>query len=544
MIRIVFLLVSALAGLASGAVTLQLVDPLDLPCDFDQLKSLPGAEAALAIGEFESVAVLVTATESLEGEVLRIKGAPRGVEVETRVAAPYRRMVRGAKESIQPYMLEPVSGVSLKAGEKAVYWLTFRAGSDAKPGKHAVAVSLRDGSARLSLVIRPYRLRRDPNIFYGAFCGANDRAITFRHMQDLHQRGFDALQFFWGSVSMPIENDNGRMKVDFSFVDQWMADFQRAGMRGPVVWSLGNDSSSHMENKLSDVFNIPRPPSVEKNGKKMNFADIKNPELNRRLKELMLAIKQRASEKKWPEIVFIIYDEPTERLMEEHEDRYKFIKSFWPELRIYGVTMNRIAWAKAISHMVDIFVANGDFEAIRKLGDETGKPFWLYGSASSRDQAALRHSYAWRPWQHRAEAVWFWAYNYHAGDPYDDFDSRGPDSSMSMVWPSKTPDGPVIHSVSWDGMREAIDDLAYIQTLEWMLAQSKSARVGEIRAELEGMKKAIPSGARVRVIGGDAHDRVEQTSPKEFVRASRAQVAGWIVELLRAEKSLFREIRN
>ena len=526
-----------------GSVTLELADPVDLPCDTGQLKALSESEVALAAGEYESVAIVAASDVAVEGEALSVKGLPRGVEAELRLAAPFRRMMRGGKDVTQPYMMEPVTTVTLRQGEKSVFVLTFHAGPKTKPGRHGISVTLRDATARLSLVVRPFRLRRDPKVFYGAFCGSNDRTITFRHMQDLHERGFDALQFFWGSVSMPVANDNGSMKVDFSFVDQWMADFQRAGMKGPVVWSLGNDSSSHMENKLSDVFNIPRPPSVDKNGKRMTFADIRNPELNRRLKELMLAIKQRAAEKRWPEIVFIIYDEPTERLMEEHEDRYKFIKSFWPELRIYGVTMDRLALAKEISHMVDIFVANGDFAAIRQLGDETGKPFWLYGSASSRDQASLRHSYAWRPWQHRAESVWFWAYNYHAGNPYDDFDSRGADSSMSMVWPSKTPDGPVIYSASWDGMREAVDDIAYIQTLEWMLAQSKKPRATAIKAELEDMKKAIPSGARVRVIGGDAHDRVEQATPRDFVVKSRAKIAARIEELLRLDKGLYREIR-
>ncbi|MEK7406359.1 MAG: glycoside hydrolase domain-containing protein [Acidobacteriota bacterium] len=537
------LLLIALAGACRAAVNLEVVDALDLPCEVSALKPLARAETALAVGEYESVALLVTAGESLDGEALRVRGLPRGVELKMRLAAPYRRMLRGGKEVTEPYMLEPVSTVSLKSGEKAVYWLTFHAGPQARPGRYAVTVSLRDGAARLALVVRPFRLRRDPKLFYGAFCGSNDKAITFRHMQDLHERGFDALQFFWGSVSMPIENDNGRMKVDFSFVDQWMADFRRAGLRGPVVWSLGNDASSHMENRLSEVFQIPRPPGVERDGKRLNFSDIHHPELNRRLRELMLAIRERAAEKKWPEIVFLIYDEPTERLMEEHENRYKFIKSFWPELRIYGVTMDRIAWAKAINHMVDILVANGDFEAIRKLADDSGKPFWLYGSASSRDQAALRHSYAWRPWQHRAEAVWFWAYNYHAGDPYDDFDSRGPDSSMAMVWPSKTPDGPVICSVSWDGMREAVDDMAYVQTLEWMLAQAKNPRARQIESELLALKKAIPSGARSRVLGGDAHDRVEQADPKVFVRNSRDRLATWIAELLQSERNLFGEVR-
>ena len=56
--------------------------------------------------------------------------------------------------------------------------------------------------------------------------------------------------------------------------------------------------------------------------------------------------------------------------------------------------------------------------------------------------------------------------------------------------------------------------------------------------------KAIPGGATARVLGGDAHDRVEQARPKEFVRASRARLAGWIGELLRAEKGLYREIRR
>jgi hypothetical protein len=538
------LLLTALLGQAYGAVKLELVDPLDLPCDVAALKPLIDLEIALAVGEYESVAILASATEPLAGAGLRVGGLPPGVELETRLAAPYRRMLRGGREVTQPYMLEPVSAVSLQRGEQALFWLTFHAGPKAKPGSYRLAVSLGDGAARFSLAVRPYRLRRDPKLFYGAFCGADDKAITFRHMQDLHQRGFDALQFFWGSVTMPLENDGGRLKVDFSFVDQWMADFQRAGLRGPVVWSLGNDSSSHMENRLSQVFNIPRPPSVERDGKRMNFADIRNPELNRRLRELMLAIRQRATEKKWPEIVFLIYDEPTERLMEEHENRYKFIKSFWPELRIYGVTMNRIAWAKAINHMVDILVANGDFDAIRRLADESGKPFWLYGAASSRDQASLRHSYAWRPWLHRAEAVWFWAYNYHAGDPYDDFDAWGSDSSMAMVWPSKTPDGPVIYSVSWDGMREAIDDMAYLQTLEWMLPQSRSPRARQIQSELEALKKAIPAGAQARVIGGDPRNRAEQADPKEFVRRSRSRLAGWIEELLRSEKGLFRDIRR
>jgi ribulose bisphosphate carboxylase small subunit len=36
---------------------------------------------------------------------------------------------------------------------------------------------------------------------------------------------------------------------------------------------------------------------------------------------------------------------------------------------------------------------------------------------------------------------------------------------------------------------------------------SGSARAREIRSRLEALRKQIPSGERVRVIGGDEHDR-------------------------------------
>ncbi len=525
----------ALAAASSTHVKLQIVDRADLPCDIDAISPLDVPELSLALGEYEHLALLVTTAAPFGREQFHFRGLPRGVAVETRVATPHRRRLRGNQEATQPFLVEAAPSVDFQTPGKRVYWLTFHAGPQVKPGRHSATIRLRDASVPLTLTVHPFRLRRDPKVFYGAFCGAKDTEITPQHMVDLHQRGFDALQFFWGSVSVPIENDNGRTKVDFSRMDRWMSALQQAGMKGPVVWSLGNYISSHLENRLSEVFGIPRPAPVTRKRYTLNFSDIHNPELNRRLRDAMLAIRDQATAKKWPEIIFLIYDEPTIALMEEHENRYKFIKSFWPELRIYGVTMDRLALAESIAHMVDIFVSNGDFERISAFAAQTGKPFWLYGSASGNNEVALRRRYAWTAWAHNATAVWFWAYNYHAGDPYDDFDGRSADSSMSVVWPPRTPGGPLVYSVSWDGMREAVDDMAYIQTLEWVLGRSRSSRAREIQLELENIKQAVASATRE-----SATNRVEA---KQFVTRSRRSVAGWIEELLRSDKKLLDELR-
>jgi len=543
----VFLILAA-PGCSSGGqkheVQLKVVDALDLPCPVGSLEEIESPSIALSLGEYESMALLLSSGLPLENAKIEVHGLPDGVEVERRQVTPHRCRLRRQREITYPYFLEQVQAASIPAGGSGVYYLTFKAKREARPDVYDLRIVVAGASVEVELTVHPYILRRDAEeFFFGAFCGGKDVNITPAHLADLKARGFDALQFFWNGLSLRLAKNNGHLKVDFSTVDRWMEDFREAGLRGPVVWSMGNDHRSHMENAISDLFGLERrkPETIAR--KTLDFSDIHNAELNRLLKELMLAIKSHAERQNWPEIVFIIYDEPTERLMAEHENRYKFIKSFWPELRIYGVTMDRLEWARDISHMVDIYVANGDFQRISSLGKETGKPFWLYGSASSRDAASLRHSYAWTPWAHDAESSWFWAYNYGSGDLYDDFDGRLAETSARMVWPPRAAGGPLVFSVSWDGMREAADDMAYLRTLTWMLGQSESRQAMEISRELGRMKASIPAGEMVRVLGGDEHDRVQLVESRKYVREFRKKVAARIGELLELESGLYSEIR-
>ncbi len=537
------LFVSVTVASGESQIELRAVDVLDLPCAFDSLTSLEDPTLSLAIGEQESFAFLIKSEVDLSKEPIELEGLPAGLTVESYQVTPHRRRVRGGKEITTPYFLERREEVTVAAGEDALYYLTFTANQETSPGLQKLRLEVGTSHLEFRLIVRPFRLRKDPDYFFGAFCGRKDVSITIEYLRDLAARGFDALQFFWGGVSVELANKDGSLEIDFSQVDRWMEDFNAAGLRGPVVWSMGNDSSSHLENQLAGLFSLPKAEPKTIGRKTTDFADIYNPHLNQLVKELMLAIKDRAEEKNWPEIVFIIYDEPTERLMKEHEHRYQFLKSFWPELRIYGVTMNRIEWAEEVKHMVDIFVANGDFPEISELGKRTQKPFWLYGSGSSQDGASLRHRYAWTAWAHDAGASWFWAYNYGSNDPYDDFDGRLAESTARMVWPPRTKGGSIVFSVSWDGMREAVDDIKYVKTLEWMLAQSDSPQAKLIKTELTKIKSAIPEGRTVRVLDGDEHDRVQDLETRKYVSGLRERIAGWIEELLSVETGRYGDIR-
>jgi hypothetical protein len=537
------LIVCSTESAIGAGVALQPVDYMNLPCPLDSLRPLDKVQVSVSLGEYEPLAVLVTSAEALKSPGFVVTGFPAGVSIKTYRVTEHR-LRRSIDQSVTlPYFMEEAAGVEMPGAARAVYYLVFKTEPGTRPGRYDLSIKLDNAKLAVPLEVYPFRLRVNEKFFYGAFCGAEDVAITPKHLTDLHERGFDALQFFWGSVAVGLANSDDKLVVDFSVVDRWMDEFKAAGMRGPVVWSLGNDSKSHLENKLASLFHLPMMPELEVDGKRKIFADITNPRLNLLLKELMLAIRAHSRQKQWPELVFLIYDEPTERLMAEHEDRYRFIKSFWPELQIYGVTMNRLEWAQSIAHMVDIFVSNGDFARIRDLADKTGKPFWLYGSATSRTAASIRHSLAWTPWKFRAEAAWFWAYNYSAGDPYNDFDGYLAESTASMVWPPRQPGGPLVFSVSWEGLREATDDMRYLQTLEWMLLRASGEQADRIRAELTTMRGSVPTGRFERVQGGDAHDGVQVLSTEKYVESFRRRVAGWILGLLEADGARFPELR-
>jgi hypothetical protein len=542
-----FLLLLAAVPAVGGAAgpALKAVDYLDLPAPIESLKSVDSARVALAIDETEPLAVLVEAGSAPAAAALDVAGLPKGVTAKLYRITDHSRVLGGSEKRQQtmPYFVEQAARVEVAAGARAVYYLLFKAGGVTRPGTYRLRLGLAGSSLPVQMEVYPFALRDTAPFFYGAFCAGKDVNITPAHLADLKERGFDALQFFWGAVSVGLSNRDGKLGIDFTAVDQWVDQLKAAGMRGPIVWSMGNDSRSHMENRLSELFNLPKEtPKPNNCDRPRDFSDIHNPELNRLLKELLLAIREHGRARNWPEIVILIYDEPTECLMMEHENRYKFIKSFWPEVRIYGVTMNRLQWAKAVSHMVDIFVANGDYQAIRKLADETGKPFWVYSAISSREASGIRHSQAWQPWKYGAESSWFWAYNYHSGDPYNDLDGYA-ESTASVVWPPRKPGGPLVWSVSWEGMREAVDDMRYLKTLEWMLAQTSSPAAGKIKAMLAEMRQAVPQGRSVRVALGNEHDRVTVAATPRYVEENRRRVAAWIGELLAAEPRAFREIR-
>lgn len=361
----------------------------------------------------------------------------------------------------------------------------------------------------IELTILPFALP-DPwekGYVFGTFtAGANFNQAQFAQMK---AHGIEGILWFWGHYGLDIFNNKGTLRVDFTRLDRTVGNMIRAGMRGPIVLALGNDSCGHFERRICRQFDLPMQPKVKREGKTVKLAVLDNAEVEKRVIQALRQVLAHAKKNQWPEIVIMPYDEPTERLMAEHRRMVRLLRTHFPDLRLYGCSMNRLDWAKQVSDC-DIIVCNGDFKKIRNLAQQKNHSTWFYGGAT------VRHGFAMARWRYGLERYafhphgsWFWSYNYFTGNPWNELDGSRGDSAWIIAWPPldrKT--HPSVNTLAYEGLREGVDDVRYAMALEEMLNTSTFEQAKTVQMEYETlrnrMQKARPGNKEV----GDFRGRI------------------------------------
>jgi hypothetical protein len=244
------------------------------------------------------------------------------------------------------------------------------------------------------------------------------------------------------------------------------------------------------------------------------MAVLDDPRIEQRMVEAFQQLFEHAKTNDWPEIVILPYDEPTERLMNEHKRMVRLFRKHFPKVRLYGVTMNRLKWAEMVLD-TDILVTNGDWARIRALASEHKKQMWCYGSVTTaHGYAGCRWRYGLRPYAFGPDGMWFWCYNFHVADPWNEFDGFTPDSSWVIRWPPLAEGGASTETLAYEGLREATTDVRYAMTLEAALAARKDAKAERVRAAYAAWRKGLQGAS--------------QPSP---VASQRERLVEWLLEL-------------
>jgi hypothetical protein len=455
----------------------------------------PLVVAAYAVRGADSVSLRAQILDAGGEEVESV-----GVGVRPVVFAPVAQRDRQAYRMQGLWLAEP--GPVQAAKDHVVAWvLRVEAGGKAEPGEYRLSYRINwqneDPTTAprdtLRVTVLPFDLP-DPaarNYTFGAFCaGADFSEDQFRQMRE---HGIESILFFWGHYGLNVSNDGGKLRLDFAELDRMVARYKAAGMAGPIVIALGNDSAGSLERRIAEAFDLPLVREVRE-GKEVRVALLDNPRFEELIVEALSQLFTHARECNWPEIVILPYDEPTERLMPEYRRMVGLFRKHFPRVRLYGVTMDRLEWAKMVSDC-DILSTNGDFARIIQFDRQNHKTAWFYGSnTAAMGYGACRAGYGLGRYVYHPDGSWFWSYNFHVGDPWNEFDGATPDSAWVICWPPLHEDEPSVNTLGYEGLRAGVNDVRYAMALEDALKTAKGLYAERIRGQYEAWREQAQQG--------------------------------------------------
>lgn len=420
-----------------------------------------------------------------------------------------------------PVFLRPSAAHSVPADSTRLYWVTVTIPESAQAGTYHGVIHLadREGNRQtlpLDIRVLPFRLTergvpRFGSFLSGAPIAKNEWALMKRY-------GLDAAQWFWNAHPIRIRNHNGVMDLDFTQYDAAVAGMKQAGMRGPLVLSLGNSWLGHYEMALARAFDLPLM-QREVGGRQVTLMDMTDPKWEPRWVEGLRQIFRHAGTAGWPPLALLINDEPTKHIMAYHPYRYGLVKKHFPDIPVYGVFFEPEKDPGPLLHSSDIVVANRDLDRMKLLASQFGKRFWTYNNVTADESfGKIRLLYGQIPAYYSSEVMWFWCWNYYVGNPWDDFDRDQSDADWVAVYPTVDGNEPV-RTLALEAAREAIDDVRYLRTLEELAPD----RVGEIRRRQKEMLDGVMLDER---INSDA---------EFFVRTANdapEQLRSWAIEQL------------
>jgi hypothetical protein len=434
-----------------------------------------------------------------------------------------------------PQWLVPHRPEPLKAGDTRLFWITVRVPAESPPGPYRGTVALSIGGSEQTAV-RELTLEVQPFALDGALCSWVPVTATngfplavYQQMAEHHMTG---LSWWWDDWGLTVTRDGDRASFDPRPLDLLNAVTREAGMRGPWILLLGSMTSGQLERRIAasglfDVKMVQRPEAPP--GAPPLVGDLDDPEMNRRYVEVLQALATRARERGYPELILIVYDEPTRYLFRWHENRCALIHKHVPELKILATPQGEVEWARNLLPHCDFIDVRGYGDPIYEAVRDSGKGMLGFERLTADlDFAMARWGMGLRFAEQEPRVIYFWGFNYGGLDPRAPFNDlltpqnwgfrhrfAWPPAEGATLEPSWGVGHRWIETAVWEGQREGAKDYLLLLMLERELAFTTSPDAPAVRRDLATFKR----DAAARAPGATLDDR-------------RAQLVAWYRRLI------------
>lgn len=430
-------------------------------------RSVPRAEerlerlsARLSPGEFEPVVFSLYPLRDAKALPIRVSDlkGPDGQVIESDAI----RVGRVTHQSVweNPTTFEAVEhlvrrceSVDLVAGRSQRMWLTVQADARAHPGSYTGTVSV--GSREIPMTVEVLPIDLAPVEDMGYFMYHPDLRWDLVPDQDL-----------WENIARDLA-DHGMTTATLYYQATRQDE------------SSGKRVLADLDTYINPSFGIPYASLIEIYGqaglgRHQPLIDVLSQYDVAHDPNLVVALHKEYLRRGWPKVAFYINDEiEYESRIAEARRTLELLEEAAPDLMT--TTALGPKGAEALGEKYDIWIGCSRPEMI-EFCNSLGKNPWTYSCRAVHDisPAFERFFFGRFPWKIGLKGVGLWSYLQDGEVFYDRFGNSfgySADFNFRPEWKHRygfviAEDGNIIPTVAWEGVREGIDDMRYLRTLE------------------------------------------------------------------------------
>lgn len=338
--------------------------------------------------------------------------------------------------------LQPIKLIEKNKAQQ--YWITVKVPENALPGEYVGSILIKSGTIAvghmaLRLNVLPFKLK-DPTLTYS----------LYYHAQLVSGEG---------TISSKFKSET-QLKAE-------LQDMFDHGVKNPTVYQdLGN------KELLAKVLTIRR--QVGMAGQPLFYLgikteDVENPHAKAKYVEAAKGLLTLAGEHGVSGLFVYGIDEAPESLLEKQ-------KAIWGALRHEGVKVFVAGWRPGhwnqVKDSLDVYV---DGQPPSRLVADSFRAYGNKVFAYNTPQVGIenpliyRRNYGLRLWQAGYDGAMDYAYQHGFGSVWNDFDHEE-FRDHNFTYPTSTG---VIGTIAWEGFREGVDDVRYINALESLVEREK-----------------------------------------------------------------------